>query len=827
MANVQPSNQQVGEMESLSNMLSPEAKEFVPRQFSGMPGISGPLTDGLLGPGPGKDQSGVNGLPSYITTCYPFVNAGEPRFGGVRPRHRGKYTPQQALYMSQQFQHIQPGISRNRFPHPGKGYVPTSGWGPTAIGDMMQSYGNVPNGMPFDGGTYQNGFIHTSQLTGSGDGKEYSSARQNFSGDNFIETTHLLNGFKEPVNQQWKTKHKSEANRDGTMKICYKSSSVQTDFPEHIASATLEELPNTLYNNGQVAYKDHHKPGSRRSRHSSNRSASDIDTEDGMLLGRNTVSNGTNPSTEFTEGICVASLAVSDNQFSHMTNNSGSLSTAYTVYSGAPGFKGQGHNESSSTMHGTVNSVPYLNDSGVEPTFRRSYASIAQTNPSQTHKQNLVAAATDQGEQAICDNSVTVNRTTSAKKYVKESSRSASRIGNVNVNVAEIMQDLERADKKLEDSAFNSENAYQKQHGESETGPVKFLYSAAVKELPKAENHISNVSTISQVSQRSSKVNEHKGHLTNSHCVYLGNERKSGETEMKSHHGVHQKSQLKGHPQVNVSGQVKGHAPQQVKGQNFFSDSNKSDIDLDRKGHSLSDNNNNNQGDGEGKKKKRRRRRRKKKTGEVTAENEETVGASEEITLHFEDEEEFPDLSGCGGGCHPAISSQFPAATMSYSDIINNANTCNVQSTKTISPDEQFSPDTAGTSSVKESRSSRKRRKRREVANKAADAEMAEINLEQHMLELKMKQKLPLAAKKSVSPVRNAPSQGVWKLTPSSPASQSSSTGKKVSLLLPGTVATEPSHNSSPHQPNTSAVRQPENGVLMWINQASPFGLTL
>jgi hypothetical protein len=227
------------------------------------------------------------------------------------------------------------------------------------------------------------------------------------------------------------------------------------------------------------------------------------------------------------------------------------------------------------------------------------------------------------------------------------------------------MQDLERADKKLEDSAFNSENAYQKQHGESETGPVKFLYSAAVKELPKAENHISNVSTISQVSQRSSKVNEHKGHLTNSHCVHLGNERKSGETEIKSHHGVHQKSQLKGHPQVNVSGQFKG--------QNFFSDSNKSDIDLDRKGHSLSDNNNNNQGDGEGKKKKRRRRRRKKKTGEVTAENEETVGASEEITLHFEDEEEFPDLSGCGGGCHPAISSQFPAATMSYSDIINNA----------------------------------------------------------------------------------------------------------------------------------------------------------
>lgn len=69
-----------------------------------------------------------------------------------------------------------------------------------------------------------------------------------------------------------------------------------------------------------------------------------------------------------------------------------------------------------------------------------------------------------------------------------------------------------------------------------------------------------------------------------------------------------------------------------------------------------------------------------------------------------------------------------------------------------------------GASPVKESRTSRKRRKRREVANKAADAEMAEIGLEQHMLELKMKQKLPLAAKKSVSPVRNTTTQGVWKV---------------------------------------------------------------
>jgi len=49
---------------------------------------------------------------------------------------------------------------------------------------------------------------------------------------------------------------------------------------------------------------------------------------------------------------------------------------------------------------------------------------------------------------------------------------------------------------------------------------------------------------------------------------------------------------------------------------------------------------------------------------------------------------------------------------------------------------------------------------------------------------------------------------GVWKLTPSSPTTQPSSSGKKVSLLLPGTVATEPTHNAVPHQPNT-AVKQP------------------
>ncbi|XP_045184990.2 uncharacterized protein LOC123542996 isoform X2 [Mercenaria mercenaria] len=820
MTNVQPSIQQ----DSLSNMLSPEAKEFVPRQFSDGPSQSTQLADGLLGAGPAgmvldekglPQQAPVNGLPSYMTTCYPFVTSGEQRFGCVRPRHRGKFPQQQqAMFMSQQFQPMQPGIPRNRFPHPAKGFVPTSAWGPTPMGDMLQSYGNVPNGMPFDGGTYQNGYLHTSlpQMTGP-EGKAMLSPRETYTGDSYVETPHLINGYIDPAKLPWKTKHKQEdkASSDGTMKVCYKSSSVQTDFPEHIANATLEESPNTLFNNGQVAYKDHHTPGSRRTRHSSNRSTSDAEIDNSVFHRQNTVSNGTNPATDFIHGIGVA-MVIPDHGTGQVTNFASS-SSAYSVFPGAfsnmrTGFQGQGQSDSLNAMHGTVSLVPYLNDSNVNASFRPSYASIAQSQPSQNHKQNLVAMATNKSDRTNCDNSVTINRTKSAKKNSKSNNRSASRLGNVNVNVAEIMQDLERADSKRADSALKLENAYQKP-GEIEMGPGKFLYSSAVKEQPKAESQKSNVLPISQISQKNSKLTESKGQSQYSQGHFQGSEKKVGQTQIKSQQSGPAKSQFKGHSQTSVGGQASGHGQLQVKGQNVQSDSNKSDLDLDKKGQSQSDNNVN-QGEGEVKKKKRRRRRRKKKTGEVTAENDDdNAGASEEITLHFEDEEEFPDLSGVASG-YAEKSSLFNASTVSYSDILTSNNI--VQSTKSSSQDEQCSPDTTGVSPVKESRSSRKRRKRREVANKAADAEMAEINLEQHMLELKMKQKLPLTAKKSVSPVRNAPSQGVWKLTPSSPTSQPSSSGKKVSLLLPGTVAQEPSHSSTPHQPNTSAVKQP--GIL-------------
>ena len=72
-------------------MLSAEAKVFVPRQQQGStdvienglpsPGAPvTPMTDGLLdGEGLYPGQHPINGLPSYITTCYPFVNGAGPR----------------------------------------------------------------------------------------------------------------------------------------------------------------------------------------------------------------------------------------------------------------------------------------------------------------------------------------------------------------------------------------------------------------------------------------------------------------------------------------------------------------------------------------------------------------------------------------------------------------------------------------------------------------------------------------------------------------------------------------------------------------------------
>lgn len=167
------------------------------------------------------------------------------------------------------------------------------------------------------------------------------------------------------------------------------------------------------------------------------------------------------------------------------------------------------------------------------------------------------------------------------------------------------------------------------------------------------------------------------------------------------------------------------------------------------------------------------------------------------------------------------------ASVISYSDILKNSSGLTVMGPDqtATADDHQTGNQTENGAVVKESRNSRKRRKRREVANKAADAEMAEINLEQHMLELKMKQKQPLIPKKSVSPVRNVSPQRVWKApinqaSPVSPAPSQSTSVKKVSLLLPATVATEPS--PPPATPSSPVAKQP--GILKMPAQAQTQG---
>lgn len=65
----------------MSNMLSPEAKEFIPRQqtlpkdVGGMPAETPPLdaTDSVIG-------QPLNGLPTYMTTCFPFVQGADARY---------------------------------------------------------------------------------------------------------------------------------------------------------------------------------------------------------------------------------------------------------------------------------------------------------------------------------------------------------------------------------------------------------------------------------------------------------------------------------------------------------------------------------------------------------------------------------------------------------------------------------------------------------------------------------------------------------------------------------------------------------------------------
>ncbi|CAH1790315.1 unnamed protein product [Owenia fusiformis] len=178
-----------------------------------------------------------------------------------------------------------------------------------------------------------------------------------------------------------------------------------------------------------------------------------------------------------------------------------------------------------------------------------------------------------------------------------------------------------------------------------------------------------------------------------------------------------------------------------------------------------------------GKKKRRRSRRRKKRNqgdGDVGALSDEPLNlqrtqSSGNVSrtstethdtdfLHFEDEEEFPDLgSSVVGGRGKLTEGQ---STISYSEVLKaqkSVESSHEDSHSVISYYASQPESVASEKIGKESKTERKRRKRREMANKAAEVELAEITFEQEMLKemgLKKSQKQPEnSGKKSKQPI--------------------------------------------------------------------------
>lgn len=140
----------------------------------------------------------------------------------------------------------------------------------------------------------------------------------------------------------------------------------------------------------------------------------------------------------------------------------------------------------------------------------------------------------------------------------------------------------------------------------------------------------------------------------------------------------------------------------------------------------------------EGKRKRKRNRRKRKKKKEENSEEAETVPErnSQVVELHFQDEEEFPDLRV---GLDRAGVPERQPSSISYSNIVSQPKTANQsgqwrQSGPTSSPE----PDPTGDHTLV--RNSRRRKKKLELVQQAAEEELAEINLEQQMLrELNLK----------------------------------------------------------------------------------------
>ena len=241
-------------------------------------------------------------------------------------------------------------------------------------------------------------------------------------------------------------------------------------------------------------------------------------------------------------------------------------------------------------VHSTTmqNSVP--------ENFKYSYASVAQSKPSQK-KSSFVSMAT-KSDTPPCDKNVN-------KKTVKHGNVN---LNNVNVNVACIIKDLE--------------SAQEREKQEVKAGSQR-LYTWT-------ENQTEKLSTVS------SSV---------------------GMTHAKA-----QSVNFKSNSHVNTD------IPKSQSGNDLEK--------VQSEGHDLSEGEGQNEQDGQtegqtGKKKRKRKRRRKKKNVDGENDNEDAnSGANEEVTLHFEDEEEFPDLLAAASG--GALKSSPGASVISYSDVLKN-----------------------------------------------------------------------------------------------------------------------------------------------------------
>ena len=407
--------------------------------------------------------------------------------------------------------------------------------------------------------------------------------------------------------------------------------SLFSDFPESIANSTLDDLPNSLYNPTSPS-SDLRKPNDL---HPYSTVTFDLDHHHSNNFVKQQQSHGTTPS--LANGFFDGTHIVMAN---HMTKLAG-MSSASGLLGALPRWPSGLEAVAIDNIHSmqTVeNSVPYsiCENNFISPQSC-SYVSIAQKGPSQ-NKFSMVAGqpgnssvAMVTSDQKACDNS---NKHDKANRRVPKSGNT-SRYGNV--NVVDLMQDLERADAlsgstnvEVTSAQTNAANTYQ----QSIAGEVKMSYSRVLQEPKKATIPPPPMSGKSQ----------------------------TGDLDLST--GLSARGQ--GHGQVQGQQGVKGESST-MQSETI---SELHDLLVKSQNQGISDNNNN---DGDVKKKRRRRRRRKKKSGDGdTADNDDpNSGANEEITLHFEDEEEFPDLGFGAGGLEDGKSGNHDnAAFISYSEIV-------------------------------------------------------------------------------------------------------------------------------------------------------------